>query len=405
MRKKRYLACLLALCLLLTACGGPSGGGQSETEAPPAETEEPSLPNDGQPEEGETPPAEAEIPTEPEMPEESEAPETGEKPQPPQPPREEPLTKEDIQQRLTEAMTALEPEVQLNVSGMEWQFGAENDLKNIYYAILSEHPELKYTYDLEPSLSGDTAVCVFRYMPYKTGAYAGGLPAGSHTVASLHDAEVMAQGMNSGTQRLSIAITDPDLAVEDIQRALGQAGYGWIRYDLSRDGTEIVATAPVGKDLSACAEAINESFRLGGEVLARTLTDGMTDREKARALYDDLVGRVAYDFRYYSDPAHMPYESTVALGALRDDLAICGGYAHAFETLLDMAGIENYTVTGISKGEHHMWNYVVLEGQGYYCDPTADRGGMGNHFLLTADELTALGGYTWDRTAVETLSG
>ena len=105
---------------------------------------------------------------------------------------------------------------------------------------------------------------------------------------------------------------------------------------------------------------------------------------------------MAYDFRYYSDRDNMPFESTVALGALRDNLAICGGYAQAFETLLDMCGIENYTVTGVSHGEYHMWNYVILDGVGYYCDPTVDRGGMRNHYMLSAEALTALGGYTWD---------
>ncbi len=40
--------------------------------------------------------------------------------------------------------------------------------------------------------------------------------------------------------------------------------------------------------------------------------------------------------------------------------------------------------------------YVILDGTGYYCDPTADRGGMNGHFLLTADELENMGGYEWD---------
>ena len=43
-----------------------------------------------------------------------------------------------------------------------------------------------------------------------------------------------------------------------------------------------------------------------------------------------------------------------------------------------------------------MWNYVVLDGVGYYCDPTADRGGISNHFMLTEEELTVHGGYTWN---------
>jgi len=312
---------------------------------------------------------------------------------------------QSIFQIFEKAMAELAPDVEFDVSGMEWQYDAENDLRNIYYSVLRDRPELKYTYDIEVSVLNDTAVCKFLYMPYKTGAYDDGLPPGSHTISCLRDAKVMAQSMIDGTERLPIAITDPDLSVEDIQRALAQAGYGWIKFDLSRDGTEIVGQAAVGKSLEECVSAINESFQLGGEILAELITEDMTEQEKAAAIYGRIVDNVAYDFRYYSDPSSMPFESTVAIGALRDDLAICGGYAQAFETLLTMAGIENYTVSGTSKGEYHMWNYVIIDGIGYYCDPTADRGGMRNHFMLGADELNALGGYSWDREFLSRIGG
>ena len=85
-------------------------------------------------------------------------------------------------------------------------------------------------------------------------------------------------------------------------------------------------------------------------------------------------------------------------------LAICGGYAQAFQMLLDRAGIENYTVSGVSSGEYHMWNYVLFDGKWYYCDPTADRGGMENHFMLTAEELNAVGTYSWDETFLEKIT-
>ena len=131
----------------------------------------------------------------------------------------------------------------------------------------------------------------------------------------------------------------------------------------------------------------------------------MTEEEKIKALYDYIAGNVAYDFRYYSDRENMPYESTVAIGALRDHLAICGGYAQAFEMLLDSIGVENYTVSGIYRNEYHMWNYVVLDGVGYYCDPTSDRGGMSNHFMLTVEQLTADGDYSWDHEFLQKISG
>lgn len=312
-------------------------------------------------------------------------------------PLPEVLTTEAVQNRFFEAMTGLEPEVTLNVQDMTWTWGMEIDLKNIYYSVLAEHPELRYAYQLTISASGTTAVCQFSYMPYITGAYASGVPAGSHTVGSLYDAKIMAQSMINGTERLPIAITDSTLSINDIGMALTQAGYGWIVYTLNADGTEILASPALGKTLSECTDAINESFALCGRLLSELTDDTMTTQEKINAVYSYIVKNVSYDFRYYTDRSSMPYESTVALGALQNGTAICGGYAHTFEMLLTMLGVENYTVSGMCNGEHHMWNYLVLDGTGYYCDATADRGGMSRHFMLTEEELEAYGGYSWNK--------
>lgn len=394
---RRITAILLCACCLLslTACGAktaPTPEPQS-TEAPIKPTETPA---------GETQPTPSAAPTATPAPETpTPTPVTGGKTEPSAPPSAPPasavpMTDEEILGRYEEAITAFESTVTLNVAGREWKYGAENDLKNLYYSVLSQHQELKYAYDMTAKVTDGKAVCTFLYMPYKTGAYADSLPAGSHAVGSLHDIDAMAQSMIDGTMSMSIAITDPTLEVEALQRALGQAGYGWIVFSLSRDGTEILASPATGLTMQDCVDGINESFRLAGDILSEIITDGMTDREKAEAAYSYITSNVAYDFRYYSGKNDLPFVSTVALGALRDNLAICGGYSHALETLLDMCGIENYTVSGVSQGEYHAWNYVVLDGAGYYCDPTADRGGMSRHLLLTADELTALGGYKWD---------
>ena len=355
---KRWLCLLTALCLLaLCACG---------QEASVPETDEPV-------------PAEEVTPTpEPIMP-------------------DGPVDGDGIYDCFARAMTAMIPEVTLDVSKMTWEYGAENDLRNIYYTVLSNCPELKYTYDIQSTVTDGTAVCAFSYMPYKTGAYAAGIPEGSIPLDSLRAVMDAAQSMNGTAERLSIAITNPELSVESIQYALAQAGYGWICYDLSRDGTEILAGSPVGMTMEDCAAGIQESFTLGQAVVEELVSEDMAAREMAWVLYDYIARNVSYDFRYYSDRANMPYESTVALGALRDGLAICGGYAQAYQTLLDLAGIENYTVSGVSQGEYHMWNYVIIDGTGYYCDPTAQRGGGDSRFLKTAEELDAIGGYEWDR--------
>lgn len=303
------------------------------------------------------------------------------------------------------AVSALEPSVTINIAGREWKYGAENDLKNLYYTLLSQYTELKYAYDMSAELSGDMAVCSFSYMPYKTGAYDAAVPEGYEAVTSLHDAESLAQGMIGVTDSLRIAITNSELEFDDLQRAVAQAGYGWIVFTLSRDGTEILAAPAQCYTLEECVDSINESQHIAGEILAQIISGDMSDLEKAEAAYAYITANVAYDFSYYSNRDGMAFSSTVALGALRDNLAICGGYSHAFETMLDLCGIENYTVSGVAQGEYHAWNYVIIDSQGFYCDPTADRGGALRHFMLTADELSALGGYTWDADFYDNLCG
>ena len=130
----------------------------------------------------------------------------------------------------------------------------------------------------------------------------------------------------------------------------------------------------------------------------------MTLPEQAEALYTRLTDRVAYDFRYYTDPASMPYESTTAYGALKDGLAICGGYAQALQALYEQVGIPCLTVSGQWNGENHMWNLVWLDGEWRYCDATSDRGrsefGFGC-YRVTAENLW---GHTWDQDWVARLT-
>lgn len=388
----RIFAAILCLCCLLglAACGGQESAPQVDEEAvqtAPVESPAQDLPGAGEAANGVTD-------IEPDLPDADSV----QKPELSSPP-----TDEEIIELYKYAVTTLEPGVTINVAGREWKYGAENDLKNLYYTLLSQCPELKYAYDLRAEISGDEAACSFSYMPYKIGAYDEAIPEGYKEVTSLHDAVNLARGMVDKAESRNIAITNSALEFDALQRAVAHAGDGWIVFTLSRDGTEISAAPAQGYTLAECVENIDESRRIAGEILGQILTDGMSDMEKAEAAYTYITANVAYDFSYYSNRDDMPFTATVALGALRDNLAICGGYSHAFETMLDICGIENYTVSGVSQGEYHAWNYVIIDGQGYYCDPTADRGGATRHFMLTADELSELGGYTWDADFYENL--
>lgn len=50
---------------------------------------------------------------------------------------------------------------------------------------------------------------------------------------------------------------------------------------------------------------------------------------------------------------------------------VCSGYAHAFQYLCDLGGIECHYVTGSIKEGYHAWNIVVIDGVNYLVDVTA----------------------------------
>lgn len=93
--------------------------------------------------------------------------------------------------------------------------------------------------------------------------------------------------------------------------------------------------------------------------------------EKELYIHDYIVTNCSY-----VDPESYP-DANNAYGCLVKGKASCEGYSRAFQYLLNALNIDNRLVTGESTedGENyigHMWNYVVLDGEGYFVDVTWD---------------------------------
>ena len=317
-------------------------------------------------------------------------------------PHEVPL--EEAQEALRQAVGRMEqPPAVILPEGMEAQ-EAEITLLNAYYAVLAETPEYKYAYALETEVEGDRAFCTLSYMPYRTGVYPEAFA--GREVGSLREL-VEAAESNLHEEELLICITDPELQVDDMQRALQQAGGGYFLCELNKDATAIQFKPHGGLEREECLQKLKEAETLAKEVLAQCQREGQTQEELARDLYSYLTENVKYDFRYYSEPEAMPMDSTTAYGALHDGLAICGGYAHALQTLFALAGIPCYTVSGVSGGEAHMWNIALVDGEWLYYDATRDRGCKPEYFSVcgvTADELrNGIFSYSWEEERIEPL--
>lgn len=151
MKNRKIWAAVLALCLVLAGCtagtGGESDGEQEGQSVSAAESQTGS---------------EAEVPSEPETPALPELPEG-------------PVTAADAEELsgyLELAMQRAEQPPAVEAAFLDSEADPEMTVRNLYYALLSEHPECKYAYDLAMERTGDGLYQItFSYMPYRTGDY------------------------------------------------------------------------------------------------------------------------------------------------------------------------------------------------------------------------------------------
>ncbi len=319
------------------------------------------------------------------------------------PPTEQPTPKEDgplpitssgeLQGELYAAISEVRQPLPMDATDMIWSQTPEIDVKNLYYELISRHPDLKYAYDVDVSVENGLLACRISYMPHKTGDYPADWTGVSvDTIPEL----VEAAETHLGVDTLPIRLTDPALDPDRISYALRQVGGGYVICGLSRDGTALTYSPAMGMTMAECLALLEQAEDLASEIAGECLNDSMTERERAETLYRYLTEHVKYDQRYYSDRDDMPYDSQTSIGALRDGVAICGGYSNALKLLFEQADIPCYTVTGTFGSENHMWNIARLDGAWLWFDATADRG-MSPKFELrhfAREELDAR--YSWD---------
>lgn len=309
-----------------------------------------------------------------------------------------PRSLEELREILLSAIERVTAPPPLDLSQCPLEGDVEMGLKNIYYGITAEHPELKYAYELTAETMADGLVrCTIAYMPYRQGQ----LGTEGVNVNSLTELIAAAED-GLGNELVQIRITNPDLAVDDMSRALQQVGGGYFLCALNRDATALTYTPAMGYTMEESLALLEEAKGDAQELVGELLTPEMSQREQLETLYGWLTDNVKYDHRYYADRNTMPYLSTTATGAFEDKVAICGGYAQALDLLCDAIGVESYTVTGQGGGEAHMWTVVLVDGQWRYCDPTFDRGRSQYgylYFLASAEEMAEK--HSWDEAFIK----
>ncbi len=104
-----------------------------------------------------------------------------------------------------------------------------------------------------------------------------------------------------------------------------------------------------------------------------------TDYEKILFIHDYLVENTDYDTdcanRILNNAEYADiWQSCSAYGCLVDGLAVCSGYAAAFQLLLNEFDIPCFRISGIDNenGTPHEWNCVQIGENWYYVDVTWD---------------------------------
>ena len=104
--------------------------------------------------------------------------------------------------------------------------------------------------------------------------------------------------------------------------------------------------------------------------------EGMSEYERALFFHDFIVENTSFDSETSKNDNSTTQlsASRTAYGCLVEHLAVCSGYAKAFQWLAQRSGMECLSVFGADKEDNvgHVWNCIRLDGNFYYIDPTWD---------------------------------
>ena len=125
-------------------------------------------------------------------------------------------------------------------------------------------------------------------------------------------------------------------------------------------------------DLDSARQAFNAA--LDAFVFeAKSISD---DYSRVKFVHDRMIDIVEYDYESYESKTELDAQTAAftnsVYGALVEGKALCGGYAKLFSLIMHRLGYECEYITGIADGGSHAWNFIRLDGEGYFVDVTWD---------------------------------
>ncbi len=119
----------------------------------------------------------------------------------------------------------------------------------------------------------------------------------------------------------------------------------------------------------------SDEYEMAKTASSRIIRSSMTDVQKAKTIHDWIINNTRYDIEnFYSGT--IPYESYTTTGVLKNHVAVCQGYAEAFQAMALNAGLDTELTTGKANGiggyGGHAWNQVKVDNIWYNIDVTWD---------------------------------
>ncbi len=173
------------------------------------------------------------------------------------------------------------------------------------------------------------------------------------------------------------------LSIDRSKVKLNEVGTYEVTYtvtDSSENSASVTGRVKVVKDTPAWEDE-DKIHEKAQKVLDSILKDGMTNREKAKAIYKWLKSHIGYI--NHSEKGNYMRGAYEGLFKSQGD---CFVYAATAKELLTQAGIQNIDIVKLTTNPSHYWNLVYIDDGWYHFDSTP-RKDKSEFFLLTNAEL------------------
>ncbi|MBQ8797282.1 MAG: hypothetical protein IJZ56_03710 [Oscillospiraceae bacterium] len=220
--------------------------------------------------------------------------------------------------------------------------------------------------------------------------YGLGILENTQRTALLYAYDQLVKGVENAESSISVYNGFSPITVDELKLVMDlyrrdYAHHFWLdnTYGISYTSETVLTITPQYLMTGDALDEAKAEFEAAADKVLAGINETMTEYEKELYIHDTLAEMIIYQ---ESANAHNAY------GALVEGIAVCEGYAEAFQYLLHRAGIWSFQVIGFSKSVGHAWNMVRIDGAFYHVDLTWDDQGEDlyhAYFNLTDEAIRA----------------